>query len=59
MLDLDKAVPDFEDPEILVVPHMKMGRRVILHCDLSNLIDSKGEKIDLREFNISSTVVDE
>jgi len=66
-LDLQRAIPDLDDPEIITVPHKESGQRVRIRkdfkgariVDLENKIVENSNPIDPKDYEIPKTVVDE
>lgn len=66
-LELEKAIADVDDPEVITVPHIETGRRVKLKkdfkgarvVDLENKVVENEDPVDVKDFDIPRTVVDE
>lgn len=66
-LELEKAISDLNDPEVISVPHIEKGLRVKLKkdfkgariVDLQDKVNETLEPVDDTFFDISKTIVDE
>ena len=66
-LELEKAIADIEDPEIVSVPHIETGRRVKIKkdfkgakiVDLENKVIEAMQPVDEDQYDIPRTIVDE
>lgn len=66
-LELEKAIADIENPEIVSVPHIETGRRVKIQknfkgakmVDLENKVIESMAPVDEEHFDLPKTIVDE